>query len=646
MARTPRVSQGFSLYGLLQDVRYGIRMLLKTPGFTAIAILSLALGIGANTAIFSLINALLLKMLPVENPQELVALTDQGNSGVSIGMSNGVRGLLSNREFEGLRQRTQSFTGMFAVQSQMDKRSVIIGGQPPEEIRTRLVSSDYFKVLGARTVAGRLFTAADGEKPGAAPWAVASYQFWQKRFGGSGSVFDKTIRANNAVLHIIGVAEPGFRGENVTDVPDLWIPLAMQPQMMPGRIWLADDPARPFDKVMWLQVIGRLKPGVSLSQAKANANVVFKQIVQEEFASLPQNDRKDILEQSLEAKPAGNGLSSMRGSFAEPLYVLMAIVGMVLLIACANVANLLLARATARQKEIGIRLALGAERGRVVRQFLTESVLLSVAGGACGVIFALWGVRLLLRMVQQGPDPIALDVSPDMRVLLFTVGVSVLTGVVFGLAPAWRSVRVNVSNTLKEAGRGMTGSSARIGLGKALVIVQIALSVLLLIGAGWFVRTLRNLEHVDLGYQRDQLLVVDVDPLSAGYRGPRLANLYRDLYARFRRLPGVRAVAYSQNGLFSGSESGDRIDVEGFKPQKKGDGSSRFDQVSPNYFSAIGIPVLLGREIDERDNETAPRVCVINETFAKFFFGKTNPIGKHIVDLFPDTHVTLKLSVL
>jgi predicted permease len=625
------------------DLRFGLRMLLKSPGFTVIAVLSLALGIGANTAIFSLMNAVLLKLLPVADPQQLVSLTDPTANGVSIGINSGVREILTTREFEGLRDRTQTFSGMLAVQSNLGKSDVVIGGQPPESVKTRLVSAGYFTVLGAKTAAGRVFTAADDHGPGSAPYAVASYSFWQRRFGGSPAIFEKTVRANNAALRIIGIAEPRFRGETVGEAPDLWIPLAMQPQMMPGRMWLADDAERPFEKVMWLSVIGRLKPGVTLESAQANANVAFLQIVAEEFEKLPQADRKETLKQSLTLHAVGNGVSSLRGEFAEPLYVLMAIVGMVLLIACANVANLLLARATARQKEMGVRLALGASRSRIVRQFLTESVLLAAMGGLFGVLLAAGGVRVLLRMVQSGPDPIQLYVNPDWHVLLFTVAVSLLTGVVFGLAPAWRSVHVNVSDTLREAGRGMTGSRSRLGLGKALVVIQIAVSVLLLIGSGWFVRTLRNLQNVDLGYQRDRLLVLELDPLSAGYKGPRLAAFYRDLATRFQRLPGVRAVAYSQNGLFSGSESGDRIDVEGFKPQKKGDGSARFDQVGPNYFSSLGIPVLLGREIGPQDNETAPRVCVVNEAFAKFFFGKASPLGRRVTDLFPETRVTMEI---
>jgi predicted permease len=628
-----------ALTDLRQDVVYGFRLLAKSPGFTAVAVLSLALGIGANTAIFSLINTVLLKMLPVKDPQQLVALTDPTSGGVSIGTSNGERGVLSTREFEGLRDRTQAFSGMFASQSNMDRQNAVIDGKPPEEVSTRLVSGAYFTVLGAATSVGRPFTAADERGPGSAPYAVISYAFWQRRFGGSPSALGSRIHIGKADLGVIGVAQPHFLGEDVGAAPDLWIPLDMQPQIMPGRMWLEDDPGHIAEKVMWLSVIGRLKPGISRKQAQANVDVVFKQVVAEEFSKLSQSE-PNILNQNLKLHDAGNGVSSLRGEFADPLYVLMAVVALVLIIACANVANLLLARATARQKEMGVRLALGAGRARIIRQFLTESLMLSVAGGLAGSLLAVLGVGLLIRMVKSGPDAIMLDVRPDPRVLFFTMGVSLLTGLIFGLAPAWRSAGINVSGTLKEAGRGLTSGTSKIGLGKVLITGQIALSVMLLIGAGWFIRTLRNLENVDLGYPREKLVVVGLDLLSAGYSGERLPIGYQELRERLVRIPGVRAVTYSQNGLFSGSESGDQITVEGYKPQKPRDDHARFDQVGPNYFSVVGIPILLGRDIEARDGESAESVCVVNEAFTKFYFGDRNPIGKHVTDEFPDTRKT------
>jgi predicted permease len=630
-----------ALTDLRQDLLYGFRLLAKSPGFTAVAVLTLALGIGANTAIFSLIDTVLLKMLPVQDPQQLVALTDPTSGGVSTGTSTGEREILSTREFEGLRDRTQAFSGMFATQSEMDTENAVIDGKPPEEVRTRLVSGDYFTVLGATAAIGRAFTAADERGPGSAPYAVISYAFWQRRFGGSPSALGSRIHIAKADLDVIGVAQPHFLGENVGAAPDLWIPLDMQPQIMPGRMWLEDDPGHIAEKVMWLTVIGRLKPGVSRTQAQANVDVVFKQIVAEEFSKLSQSE-PTILKQNLKLHDAGTGVSGLRGEFADPLYVLMAVVALVLIIACANVANLLLARATGRQKEMGVRLALGAGRARIIRQFLTESLMLSVAGGLAGSLVAVLGVRLLIRMVN-GRDAMMLDIRPDPRVLFFTIGVSLLTGLIFGLAPAWRSAGINVSGTLKEAGRGLTSGASKIGLGKALIAGQIALSVMLLIGAGWFIRTLRNLENVNLGYPREKLVVVGLDLLSAGYSGERLPFAYQELRERLARIPGVRAVTYSQNGLFSGSESGDQISVEGYKPQKSGDDHARFDEAGPNYFSVVGIPILLGRDIEARDGESAEPVCVVNEAFAKFYFGDRSPIGKHVTDEFPDTRKTFTI---
>jgi predicted permease len=629
----PRIAE------LRQDFVYGVRLLAKSPGFTTVAVLSLALGIGANTAIFSLIDTVLLKMLPVKDPQQLVSLTDPTNAGVNIGTSTGERGLLSNREFEALRDRTQTFSGMFAAQSDSDRNNASIDGKPPEELQTSLVSGAYFTVLGAGAAIGRTFTAADEHGPGSAPYTVISYDFWQRRFGGSPAVLDTHIRIGKADLSVIGVAQPHFLGETVGSAPDLWIPLDMQPQVMPGRMWLEDDPAYIAAKVMWLHVIGRLKPGVSRKQAQANADVVFKQVVAEEFSKISASN-PDILKQNLLLHDAANGVSSLRGNFADPLYVLMAFVALVLVIACANVANLLLARATSRQKEMGVRLALGAGRARIIRQFLTESLTLSVAGGLLGSVFAVYGVQLLVAMVRGRSGAMVVDARPDPRVLAFTIGVSLLTGLIFGLAPAWRSAAVNVSSTLKEAGRGMTGSAAKIGAGKILVVGQIALSVMLLIGAGWFVRTLRNLESVNLGYPRDKILLVRVDFLAAGYKDARLPIVYNEVRDRLARIPGVRAVSYSENGLFSGTESGDRITVEGYHSNNRRDLSARFDQAGPDYFHSVGVPILLGRDLGPQDVESAEPVCVVNQTFAKFYFGKQSPIGKHVTDEFPDTRKT------
>ena len=624
---------------LLRDLVYGLRMLRKSPGFTAVVILSLALGIGANTAIFSLIDSVILKLLPVRDPRQLTALTDPANGGVSIGTSTGERQILSNREFESLRARCPVFSGMFAVQSEMSRNSGSLNGGAIEEVHTRLVSGDYFTVLGASPLIGRAFAPSDEKGPGSAPYAVASYEYWQRRFGGSSSVLDTRVRIGNAHLSIVGVMRPAFYGENVGEVPDLWIPLAMQPEIMPGRQWLADDPGHIAEKVMWLQVIGRRKPGVSLAEAQANVDVVFKQIVAEEFSQLSRS-RPEILKQNLKLHDAANGVSYLRGNFGNPLLILMGVAGLVLAIACANVANLLLARAAARQKEMAVRLALGASRARIVRQFLTESLALAALGGIAGSLLAVYGVALLIHLVD---DSAILDLRPDLRMLAFTVGVCLLTGFLFGLAPAWRSSRSSAGGALKEAGRGLTAGAARIGLGKILVIGQIALSTVLLVGAGWFIRTLRNLENVDLGYSREKLVLVGADLLTAGYDGDRLPIAYEELRRRLAQIPGVRSVTYSGNGLFSGSESGDRVSVEGYHPQKRGDDSSRFDRVGPHYFAGVGIPILLGRDIEERDTASAESVCVVNETFAKFYFGDANPIGKHVTDEFPDTRKTFTI---
>lgn len=623
---------------IVQDVRYAFRILIKSPAFAAIAVLSLALGIGANTAIFSLIDALLLRQLPVDHPEELVILSGPGSAGTSIGSQSGTRDLFSYPEFVHLHDQSQVFAGMFASESSITRLSVAVDGaaEANDQLLCRLVTGEYFHVLGVRPLLGRVFTAEEDRAPGTAPVAVISYNYWKRRFSLDPFVLGKTFRAYNTTFTIIGVAPQGFAGETVGYVPDAWLPMMMQGQAMPGRPWLVQSKSV-MEKVMWLHVFGRLKPGITLAQAQAAANVTFQQMLSSEIGpKMTEAERKEYLDQKIQISNASRGASSYREDFREPVLVLMSLVGLVLLIACANVANLLLVRATARQKEIAVRLALGAARVRLVRQLLTESVFLAFTGGALGVLFAQWGDKLLLRMVAGGKDAIPLDLHPDAHILGFTIGVSLLTGILFGLAPALRATRMDLAPVLKDAARGMTAGRSRLGLGKMLVIAQVAMALVMLIGTGLFVRSLQKLLSVDLGYNPDKLLLFRIDPVSSGYQGAAIPQLYRQLLDRLQAIPGVRAVTVSDNGLFSHSESGDPISIQGYTAKNGQDMNARFDQVGPNYFKTVGIPILMGRDISIDDTETSPRVGLINQTMARYYFGNENAIGKQITDTYPD----------
>ena len=617
----------------LHDLRFAVRTLVRTPAVTAIAVLSLALGIGANTAIFSLVDTVLLKLLPVRDPQSLVLLTDPDASGVSVGTHGGERQLFSYGEFEHIRDRQQVFDGMFVAQSEAQRVSAAIENGAPEDLRERLVSGGYFSVLGVAPLIGRAFTAADDRAGHGAPYAVLGYAFWERRFGRDAGVLGKRIAIGKASLTVIGVAPPGFYGETVGDPPDLWIPMTMQPDVMPGRNWLKDDETV-VTRVEWLQMMGRLKPGVTLAQAQADIAVVFHQLLAGyHVPGLSEAERNNQLRQTVRARPGGKGASSLRGDFAQPLTVLMALVGLVLLIACANIANLLLARAAGRQKEIAVRLALGAGRAQLAAQMIAESLLLAAAGGVLGVGLAVLGVRLLVRLVSGGEN-VPLAVHTDLRVLAFTAALSLLTGLLFGLAPALRATRFDVAPALKENARGVTGGS-RVTLGKLLVVAQIAVSLLLLIGAGLFVRTLRNLETVDIGYPRENLMVLGIDSLSAGYKNERALALYGRLLDGIRAIPGVRAATYSDNGIFSGSSCGTQLYVEGYTPGKDARTGTRCEAIGPAYFATLGVPMLRGRELTEADMTPTSKVCVINQTMARDFFAGRDPIGKHIKDLYP-----------
>ena len=626
---------------LTQDLRHALRLLAHSPVFTAIAVLSLALGIGANTAIFSLLDGVLMTTLPVRNPHELVMLTDPSASGVSIGMEGGERSLVTYQEFRDLQAASHSFAAIMASQSGLQRSRARIDGGEPEEIGLRMVSASYFRTLGVDPVLGRTFDAPSEPAPGSVPQAVISHEYWQRRFGGRPDVLGHTIAFRTGTLSIVGVAPPSFFGETVGDRPDAWIPLAMQATLLPGRDWLHDQPGS-VEKVMWLHAFGRLKPGIPAARAEADVNVAFRQGLAAYYGTVADDaTRKRFMEQRLKLRAAATGASNLRESFAEPLVVLLSAAGLVLLIACANLGNMLLARTTARNRELSVRLALGASRGRVVRQLFTESLLLAVMGGVVGAAAGLLIRRLLLALVSD--TPIVLPPALDARMLGFAFAVTLVAGVILGLLPALRLSKTVPAAGLREQGRGIAGSAAWLRLGRAIVVLQLALSLPLLVGAGLLVRTLVNLQQVDVGYPKDDIVTIRVDGRSSGYDEGRRIEAFERLLASVRTLPGVKAATYSNNGLFGGSDNGDQILVEGYTPKGEDDVGSRYDAVGAGYFSTLGIPVRLGREIAEQDRAGGRAVCVINETFARRFFAGRSPLGLHVTQVYADQRHTYEV---
>jgi putative ABC transport system permease protein len=622
---------------LIQDLGYAVRTFRRSPTFTLVAVLSLALGIGANTAIFSLIHALLLRSLPVHDPARLVAVGDPTRTG---GLSTGnVRNdLMSYPIYEGIRDQNQVFTAVFAS-GRAGRLNVGLGasggvggvggaGEEGETARGRLVSGNYFSVLGVHALRGRTFTEEEDRVPGQSPVVVISHDYWKRRFAQEAGIIGRTITISRNPFTVIGVMPPGFFGDIVGTATDVWIPLSMQPQVLPGRNHLDR-----WD-VSWLLLMGRLKPGASIEQARAEMNVLFRRILEEQTGSgisedlLPSPDRMRV-----EVTSGAGGFSYLRQELAQPLFILMAMVALVLAVACANIANLLLERSMARQKEIAVRLALGAGRARLIRQLLTESVLLSGSGALLGLLFAFWASRSLLHLIGGSAAVAAIDLRPDLPILAFTASIAILTGVLFGLAPALRSTRVELAPTLKESARSVVGAGTggRWSLGKLLVVAQFALSLLLVMGAGLFMRTLRNLERLDLGYPREGLLLMNVDPVAAGYQEARLESFPRDLVEHLRTVPGVRAVTFSDNGIFSGTESNTSVRIEGFPSPPEGDPSVNYDVVGAGYFTIVGIPILSGRDLGPRDGPGAPGVAVVNEAMVEQYFAGENPIGKHLV---------------
>jgi len=618
---------------ILQDLRYALRTMAASPSFTAVAILSLALGIGANTAIFSLWNGVLHSPLPaVHQPGQLVMLSNPDDAGMWTGSwdgrTDGPRNWLTYAEFEQLRDRARCFSALMASQSSLETWQVRIDSGAWEPASGRLVSGGFFQVLGVNPAMGRLFTTA--EDRAATPSVIISYSYWQRRFGGRPDVLGKNLSLRKAALTIIGVAPPGFIGETSGQQPDLWISLRMQPSVIPGRDWLHDTPP---SKTMWLNVFGRLKPGVTQVQAEAQANAVFQAGLELFYgAAASGKGGRDFLDQRLRIQPGARGASGTRHEFSHSLTALLAAVGVLLLIACANLANLLLARGAARRPEIALRLSLGASRGRLIRQLVTESLALAAMGGVSGLVAAWFLHGALVRMIAESDRAFHMSFALDPLVMGFALAATLAAALLFGVLPAWQVTKNDAGTALKEQGRGAAGSRS----GRFLVSLQLALSLPLLVGAGLLARTVYNLQRADLGFPAERLLLVRVDSREAGYDPARAGGLHRELVRQFQRIPGVRAASFSELGVFSGGNSISGIEVEGYTPKEESDRHSALDVVGPGYFSTLGIAIPLGREVLEADYAGAPRVCVINEAFAKRFFDRRNPIGMRITSIDDD----------
>ena len=611
---------------LVQDIRFGLRQLRKSPGFTLIALLSLALGIGANTAIFTLVNAILLRPLPVQNPNELVLFGDGRSQGATLAVPDGNWQLFSYAFFHDFRRQSTLYSGIAAAGSDQLAIKSSIAGSAYQTTHIDLVSGSYFSVLGVPAFLGRTIVESDDSAPGAGPVAVASYAWFQRHFNGDSSALGKSIRIQSHNYTLVGVARPGFAGVTVGQSTDLWIPLSMENEISPGRNGLADK----FYQSLCL--IGRLKPQVKPAQARAEANLLFKQIMRDYLGTNPsQQHLADISHASVELTPCSRGISPLRLAFSLPLKILMTIVALVLLIACANIANMLLARGVARTREIAVRMALGASRGRIVFQLLIESVLLSVAGAVAGIALAWKASVLLLQMATPGPNPVPLNLAPDLPVLAFTLGLTVLTALLFGCLPALRATGLEFTPALKD-GRGSSSVSARGTVARSLIVGQIALSALLLVVAGLFVRSLIHLTSIDTGFDKHNVLIFYLDSSTADLpHGPvdeiRSVRLQEQIESRVQAIPGVQSDSFAFFTFYTGGWS-DLVLFQGIPRTPENGEEVSFNNIGNGFFSTMGIPLIAGRTFTAQDTPNSPKVAVINETMGRRFFPNGSAVGR------------------
>ena len=596
---------------LLQDARYALRAMRRGPGFSAVVILTLALGIGLNTGIFGLIDALLLRSLPVRNPQELIALTRI--QGVQSGEN------FSYPQVRFLAEQDEIFLSLCGF---TDEAFNVGPLEAMEPTAGAWVSARYYQTLGLVPVAGRLL-ALDDDKLGASPAAVITDNYWARKFERDPSAIGRPLLIESVPVTIVGVSPPGFRGAIVGSAADITVALSVLPQLKPERALMLGVGGR------WLKVLARPREGLSRDQLKARLAIVWAQYLSTTVTpQMSPAARARALSPTLDLRAGATGSSPLRGQFRQPLLVLMGVVGLVLVIACVNVANLLLARAAARQREVALRLALGASRGRVVRQLLTESGLLAIAGSALGVGFASFAGGVLVKLISNGPDAsdaIALDLGPNWHVLAFTSLVTVATTLFFGLAPAFRATVVEPNLTVNTGSNRVTGSRGH--LASALVAAQVSISLLLLISAGLFVQTLRNLRTLDRGFRHEGVLLVHVDATRAGNDGARLRAFYQQVLANAERLPGVTAASLSSITPLMGGGIIMPIAVNG---QPTGSGELHFNLVAPRYFETLSTPILLGRDFTLRDDAAAPGVAIVNEAFVRQYMPNLSPLEQRV----------------
>src|SRR5271170_2817268 len=608
------------------DLRFALRAIGRNPLFASVAVLSLALGIGANTAIFTLIDQLMLRQLPVRDPDRLVMLYQRGPHN---GSNMGAR-MHSYPLYQDLQKKAEPFS---EVLCRREISTSIAVDNRTERVQAEMVSGNYFTMLGVRPAIGRLFNSQDDDRVYRGhPVVALSYDYWVTRFDRDASVVGKKILVNNYPMTIVGVSGPGFTGLDPVSSPQIRVPILMKPVMAPEWFWLQPDDRRS----RWVQVFARLKPGYTMESAGAPLQGLYHQIREYE-ATLPSAkdwsaySRTNFLKGTIHLDRAGAGYSELRNNFSTALIVLMCMVGLVLLIACANVANLLIARAFARQKEVAIRLSIGASRGQLVRQMLVESMVLSFAGGAAGILLAVAMTRGLLALVPTEGNPLLISAKPDLRILGFTLALTFLTGLVFGLVPALRASRPDLWTTLKDAVGSIAGSGGSLFLRKGLVTAQVALSFLLLFGAGLFVRSLDNLKSVDTGFRDiDNLVTFQLSPALNGYDSPRTVHFYAELLDRIRATPGVQSAAFAAVALLHGDEWDSSTSVEGHTAKDGEDVQAFMNALSPGYFDTMGVRLLAGRDFDRRDMRNEAHVAIVNQEFARHFFGNQSAIGRHL----------------